>query len=65
MKYFQLLCKALLNREEKNHFPWYRSRISGRTECVFESKGKDALLWGEGKQISGHIFPFIRSSGKT
>ena len=22
MKYFQLLCKALLNREEKNHVRW-------------------------------------------
>lgn len=55
MKYFQLLCKALLNREEKNHFQWYRSRISGRAECVFESKGK-TLCYGEKENRSQDTF---------
>lgn len=66
MKYFQLLCKALLNRQEKNHVQQHLSRIIRRAECFFESKGKDILLWGEEvKEIPGHIFLFTKSSGKN
>lgn len=45
MKYFQLLCKALLNREEKNHFLWYLSRIYGKAERL-TSKVR-TLCYGE------------------
>lgn len=66
MKHFRLLCKALLNTEERTHLPnTVLGRISGRARRHVKSKGKDAWLGlEERKYISGHIFAFIQVSGK-
>lgn len=73
MKYFQLLCKAFLNREEESHAQGSLGAVRGlrKGRCSSKSEGKDARwCWvlrraGGTGYISGHTGPFMKAQEKN